>query len=141
MLFFLNEGGSRISNITFPCVMKVMKATRISLHFFTFLCISLHFSSFLCISLHFSTFHCISLHFSGFLSAFLYISLHFSTFHWILVYFSAFLWISLHFSTFLCISLHFTFLWKFDGAHRRPMDAIFFYLRACSFYDRGSNYN
>ena len=61
--FFLNEGGSRISNITFPCVMKVMKATRISLHFSAFLYISLHFTAFFCISLHFSTFLYISLHF------------------------------------------------------------------------------
>ena len=95
--FFLNEGGSRISNITFPCVMKVMKATRISLHFSAFLYISLHFTAFFCISLHFSTFLYISLHFS----AFLCISLDFY------LNFSAFLYISLHFSAFLYISLNF----------------------------------
>ena len=102
--FFLNEGGSRISNITFPCVMKVMKATRISLYFFTFLCISLHFSAFLYISLHFSAFLwifvCISLHFSSFL----FISLNFGVFLGISLNFSALLYISLHFSTF-CIFL------------------------------------
>ena len=89
--------------MTFPCVMKVIKGIS------AFLCISLHFSSFLYISLDLSTFHCISLHFS----AFLCISLN--------------LWISLHFSTFFCISLHFTFYIsrQFDGAYRRPMDAIF----------------
>ena len=37
---------------------------------------------------------------------------------------SSFLYISLYFSAFLCI-LHFFILRKFDGAYRRPMDAIF----------------
>ena len=70
VLYFLNAGGSRLSNWTFPYVMKIM---RISLH----ICISLHFSSFLCISLHFSAFLWICLHLSEFLW-FLYISLHFT---------------------------------------------------------------
>ena len=36
-----------------------------------------------------------------------------------------------HFSTFLCISLHLTFYisGQFDGAYRRPMDAIFSFIR------------
>ena len=74
VLYFLNAWGSRISNMTFPCVMKVMTAKRISV----FLCISLHFSTFLFIYLHFS---CNSLHFSEFIthfSAFICVSLHFS---------------------------------------------------------------
>ena len=50
VLYFLNSGGSRISNMTFPCVMKI---TKISLHIF----ISLHFSAFQCISLRFSAFN------------------------------------------------------------------------------------
>ena len=41
VLYFQNAGGSRISNMTFPCVMKVM---RISL----LICITLHFSAFFC---------------------------------------------------------------------------------------------
>ena len=84
----LNAGGSRISNITFRCVMKAM---RVSLHIF----ISLYFSAFLCISLHFSSFLCMSLHFSAF--------------HGITLHFSTFLCISLNFFAFLCISLHFMF--------------------------------
>ena len=62
--------GSRTSNMTFPCVMKVMKVMRINLH----ICISLHLYSFLCIAWHFSALRCISLHFS----AFQWISRHFS---------------------------------------------------------------
>ena len=65
MLYLLNAGGSRISNMTFPCVMKVMKIMKISLHIF----ISLNISAFLCIS---------PLNFPEFLytSAFLWILLH-----------------------------------------------------------------
>ena len=62
VLYFLNAGGSRISNMTFQCVMKVikvMKVMRISLH----ICISLYFTEFLCILLHVHTFLFISLHF------------------------------------------------------------------------------
>ena len=91
VLYFLNAGGSRISNMTFPCVMKVikiMKVMRISLH----ICISLHFPP----SLHFSTFLCISLQ----CSAFLYTSLRFYAFLCIFLHFSSFLYISLHFSAF-----------------------------------------
>ena len=51
--YFLDARGSRTSNMTFPCVMKVM---RISLH----ICISLHFFACLYISLHFSAFLCTS---------------------------------------------------------------------------------
>ena len=54
VLYFLNTGGSRISNMTFPCVMKVMKVWGY-LCIFAFLSISLHFSIFLqilCILLH-----------------------------------------------------------------------------------------
>ena len=107
VLYFLNSGGSRISNMTFQCAMKVMNHgylcisafLYISLHLF----ISLHFSAFLCNVQRFSTLHCVSMHFS------------------------AFFCISLHFSTYLCISLHFKFyiLGQFDGAYRRPMDAFF----------------
>ena len=50
-IYFLNSVGSRISNVTFPCVMKVM---RISLPAY------LNFSAFLYISEYFSTFLCIS---------------------------------------------------------------------------------
>ena len=64
--------GSRTSNMTFPCVMKVMKVMRINLH----ICISLHLYSFLCIAWHFSALRCITLHFS----AFLCISMNFSAF-------------------------------------------------------------
>ena len=84
VLYFLNEGGSRITNMTFTCVMKVimaMKVMRISPH----ICIYLHFSEFLCIYLHFS---CDSLHISEFLT-----------------HLSAFLSFFLHFFVFLCISL------------------------------------
>ena len=111
--YFLNAGGSRISNMTFPCVMKVimvMKVMRISPH----ICISLHLSAFLYISLHFSTFLCLSLPFYAPLcihlhfAAFLCISLHLSEFLCISRHFSAFFYTSLHFSTFLCI-LHFIF--------------------------------
>ena len=112
---------SRISNMTFPCFMKVtkvMKVMRISLH----ICISLHFFSFLYISLHFSSFLYISLHFSTFLC----ISLYFSEFICISLHFSEFLRIYLHFSKFICIYMHFTFciLGQFDGVYRCPMDAI-----------------
>ena len=58
VLYFLNAGGSLISNMTLPCVMKVKKVMSISLH----ICISLYFSAFstfLYISIHFSTFLCI----------------------------------------------------------------------------------
>ena len=63
-------------------------------------------------------------------SEFLYISLHFSVFLCISLHFARLLCISLHFATFLCNSLHFfafyTFsLGQFDGAYRRPIDAIF----------------
>ena len=107
VLYFLNAGGSRISNMTFPCVIKVVKVMRISLHicisleialpFFTFLCIILNLSAFLskllCLSLHFSALFCVYLHFSTFLSKLLCLSLHFS----------ALFCIYLHFSAFLCI--------------------------------------
>ena len=68
MLYFLNAGGSRISNMKFPCVMKVikvMKVMRISLNT-AFLYICLHFSAFLYISLRFSEFLYISLQFYAF---------------------------------------------------------------------------
>ena len=97
MLYFLNAVGSMISNMTFLCVMNVIKVLRTSLHFSEVLCISLHFSVFLYISLPFSKFVWISLH----LSEFLCISLHFS----------AFLCISLHFSAILCISHIYLFYW------------------------------
>ena len=94
----LNAGGSRISNITFRCVMKAM---RVSLHIF----ISLYFSAFLFISMHVSAFLCISRHFS----AFLYISQHFFEF----------LCISLHFTAFYVLG-------QLYGAYLRPMGAIFY---------------
>ena len=47
VLYFLNAGGSRISNITFPCVMKVIKV---------------------CISLLFSRQHCSLIHYYSLLS-------------------------------------------------------------------------
>ena len=135
VLYFLNAGGSRISNMTFPCVIKVVKVMRISLHicisleialpFFTFLCIILNLSAFLskllCLSLHFSALFCIYLHFSAFLCIYqskydihvchegLCISVNSSTF---LLHFSAFFFTSQRFSTFehffafLYISLH-----------------------------------
>ena len=103
VLYFINVGGSRISNMTFQCVMKVtkvMKFMRISLN----ICISLHISEFLCLFLNFAAFLFISPHFP----AFLCISLYFSVFLCISLHFSAFLCISLHFPAFLCI-LHFKF--------------------------------
>ena len=110
----------------------------------------MNFSSFLCISLNLSAYLCSPLNFF----AFLYMNLHFSVFLFISLYFFAFCSISLYFSAFPFI-LRFI-LRQFDGAHRRPMDAIFFiyvhaafmigvpitisaaaifYLHACSFYD------
>ena len=55
-----------------------------------------------------------------------YISLNFSAFLCISLNFSLCFCICLRFSTFHCISLHFTLyiLGQFDGAYRRPMDAI-----------------
>ena len=57
-------------------------------------------------------------------------SLNLSSFVFISLHFSAFLDISLHLFAFLYIFLHFSFdiyiLGQFDGAYRRPMDAIFF---------------
>ena len=94
VLYFLNAGGSRISNMTFQCVMKVIKAMKV-MRISAFLCISLNFSAFLCISIHFSSFLYIS-------EAILCISLNFLC---ISLRFSAFLCISLHFFAFLCISL------------------------------------
>ena len=91
VLYFLNAGGSKISIMTFPCVMK---AKRISLH----ICISLRLSSFFFISLHGSAFLCISLPSTAFLWPSIF-SLHFSEFLCISLNFSAFLYIS----AFLCI--------------------------------------
>ena len=61
-------------------------------------------------------------------------SLNFSAFLYISPHFSAFFCISLNFSAFLCISLHFTsyVLGQFDGAYRRPMEAIFYIRWGCS---------
>ena len=98
--------------------MKVIKAY---LHFSTFLCISQHLSTFLCIPLHFSSFLCIPLNFSEFLC----IPLHLSTFHCISLHSFAFLYISLHFSAFYILR-------QFDGAYRRPMEAIFYIRWGCS---------
>ena len=120
MCYFLNAGGSGISNMTFPCVMKVI---RISLH----IGISLQFSSFLCIiciSLCFSAFLCISQH----LSSFLNIYLHFSVFLCISLHFTAFLCISLHFSAFLCI-LHLNFRYCVSSSYGRH----FFYPNPTSY--------
>ena len=94
VLYFLNAGGSRISNDIPVCHggHKGHEGHEGNEDIFSYL-ISLNFSTFLLISLHFIRFHCISL--------------RFFTFLYIFLYFSAFLYISLH--------LYITFTFHFDS--------------------------